>query len=48
MSATLTEHAIDLVVLDLGLPVMKTRNDDCRKLREDSAIPVNHVDRRTR
>src|ERR1700736_4286287 len=39
MSATLTEHAIDLVVLDLRLG-----GEDgmtlARKLREDSAIPV--------
>jgi two-component system OmpR family response regulator len=39
MSATLTEHAIDLVVLDLRLA-----GEDgmtlARKLREDSAIPV--------
>ena len=39
MSATLTEHAIDLVVLDLRLA-----GEDgmalARKLREESAIPV--------
>jgi two-component system, OmpR family, response regulator len=38
MSATLTEHAIDLVVLDLRLA-----GEDgmtlARKLREESAIP---------
>src|SRR5258706_4746260 len=39
MSETLTEHAIDLVILDLGL-AGENGMTLARKLREDSAIPV--------
>lgn len=37
--STLTSHAVDLVVLDIGLPDM-TGFDVCRKIREFSSVPV--------